>query len=463
MKQILLQFFILFAIIGGVFGFSNRAHAGTNENVAGWGWSSTIGWISLNCTDPNTCTPATNYGVNVDTTQNLNRGAISGFAWSPNIGWVSFNPSDTVSRCPTTAPAHIDLTTGVVTGWARAIAGNPSTGWDGCISLSGSNYGLTMNPTTGGLTGFAWGSTVVGWVSFNGLVTLSPNQPALSLTAAPTQLAIPGPTTLNWTSANVQTTSCSSSWAGAVAAIGTQVVTVNQTTTFTITCMGNNSVPISATATVTVTSTTALVLQANPMSVQSNNPHTDLSWTSPSQANYTSCNISASPVTSSWSGSLATNQVPNATNGYTHTRSNVTVPSGPNQSTTYTITCLNASNQSTQATAIVSVFPPTPTVSLSANPSLLPQTGGTTNLSWTATNVTSCAASANPSGWSGSKNINGGTESVGLTTTTMFTLTCQSPYSPPVVNAQATVYVAGSPLCSTCAPQAPPKPKFEEF
>jgi hypothetical protein len=459
MKKTLLKIFILAAVISGSFGISARAHAGTNDNVSGWGWSSTIGWISLNCTDPATC-GSVDYGVRVDTTQSTSTGNMSGYAWSPNIGWVSFNAADT-ANCPgTPCAAHIDLASGAVTGWAKALAGNPASGWDGWIHLGGS--GLVMNTGTGALTGYAWGSTVVGWVSFNGIVTLG--GPALSLTASQTTLATPGPVDLTWLSTNVQPSSCSAPWTTQTAANGTESgVQVSQTTTFSITCMGTNSAPITATVTVTVTSTTSLVLQANPMAVQSNNAITDLSWTSPSQTNFTSCTIHATPTTASWSGSLATSDVPNNTNGYTHQRSGVTVPSGSNSSTTYTITCLDAANQSTSATAIVTVFAPTPSVSLSANPSSLPQTGGSTDLSWTASNVSSCSASANPGGWSGSKSVSGGTETIPLTTTTMFTVTCQSPYSPSQVTASTTVYVAGSPLCSTCAPQAPPKPKFQEF
>ncbi|MEI6479170.1 MAG: hypothetical protein WCO18_02650, partial [bacterium] len=40
-------------------------------------------------------------------------------------------------------------------------------GWDGWISLSGSNYGVTYASTTGYFSGFAWGSDVLGWISFN--------------------------------------------------------------------------------------------------------------------------------------------------------------------------------------------------------------------------------------------------------------------------------------------------------
>lgn len=453
--------YIAILVLGSAAFFSAapRAHAGANDNVSGYGWSSTIGWISLNCTDPGTC-GTVDYGVKVDVSQTSTQGNMDGYAWSPYIGWVSFRASDT-GNCPQSpCQPHIDLATGAVSGWAKALAGSPSSGWDGWIRLGGS--GLAMNPATGALTGFAWGSAVVGWVNFNAIVELSPNQPVLSLTASQTQLATPDDVDLAWTSANVQPSSCSAPWTASTAANGLEPgVQVSQTTTFTITCVANNA-PISSSVTVTVASTTSLVLQANPMAVQSNNPFTDLSWTTPNQTEYAGCTRSASPTASGWGGPLPGALVPNSTNGYTHSLSNISVPTSQS-SVTYTLVCTDTSGNQTTATAVVTVFAPTPSVSLSANPASLPQGGGTSGLSWMAGNVDTCSASANPGGWSGSKNPSGGTDTISILTTTMYTITCQSSYSPPQVMASTTVYVAGTPLCSTCVAQPPPKPKFEEF
>ena len=49
---------------------------------------------------------------------------------------------------------------------ALASSHAQSGGWDGWISLSGSQYGVTYNSTTGKFAGYAWGSLNVGWVSF---------------------------------------------------------------------------------------------------------------------------------------------------------------------------------------------------------------------------------------------------------------------------------------------------------
>ncbi|HUO50311.1 MAG TPA: fibronectin type III domain-containing protein [Candidatus Paceibacterota bacterium] len=131
---------------------------GTGALLTGYFWSDTIGWIDANCYNTNSCT-TNNFGLFVD-----NSGNISGYGWSDNIGWVSAQPSD-VSGCPSSpCTPNINATTGVVSGWFRAIAAN-GNGWDGWISLSGSNYGPTFS--NGNFSGYSWGSDVVGWVDWS--------------------------------------------------------------------------------------------------------------------------------------------------------------------------------------------------------------------------------------------------------------------------------------------------------
>jgi len=187
---------------------------GECTNVFGWAWSENIGWISFNnknC-DPNgdgdpsdgpaecieagrdySTDPIPPYGVKVDETT----GEFSGYTWSENIGWISFNRTDTgdppAPPFDTTIGAIVKLdldgtTCGQkywVCGWARAISVCPALpcntldnegGWDGWIKLRGtatdsSPYGVILNPTTSEFEGFAWGSAVVGWISFNDLNT----------------------------------------------------------------------------------------------------------------------------------------------------------------------------------------------------------------------------------------------------------------------------------------------------
>lgn len=155
--------------------------------VSGWAWSSTIGWISLNSANPGS--GGGSYKVQVDDSGNL-----TGYGWSSNIGWVKFAAG---------RAANMNLTTGVVTGWARACAGasngkcGPSDrtdGWDGWISLSGPSYpsmkngscsffsdnctsGTFLDTTYRLINGFGWGDAVVGWLRFNASIAGLPPAP----------------------------------------------------------------------------------------------------------------------------------------------------------------------------------------------------------------------------------------------------------------------------------------------
>lgn len=162
-----------------------KTHHSSTDNVSGWGWSDNIGWIGFNCTD-NNCT-STNYGVNV----NWSTGYFSGYAWSDNIGWINFAPSGTYPAAGPSYSACVDLpdiTTepcnGIgsynVAGWVRVqmCITNPANcnGWEGWIKLGDSSRKwwteaagsqVKINPDTKEFEGWAWGSDVIGWISFN--------------------------------------------------------------------------------------------------------------------------------------------------------------------------------------------------------------------------------------------------------------------------------------------------------
>lgn len=148
-----------------VFFWAPKAQAAVTDNVWGWAWSDGIGWISLNnCDNPTLVSPnctGPDYGIKYDSAT----GNLTGYGWSDSIGWVQFGG---LSGFPARGSnANINLTTGAVTGWARAIAGAGRTdGWDGWISLSGTGYAPIFNISTGIGSGFAWGSNVVGWIDF---------------------------------------------------------------------------------------------------------------------------------------------------------------------------------------------------------------------------------------------------------------------------------------------------------
>jgi hypothetical protein len=165
---------------------------GSSFDLDGYLWSSTIGWVSLNCRTGSavggSVCGTSNYKVVVDSSS----GELSGYAWSNNIGWIRFGglgnypTEDGNTRLNAMMSGNYSSMT--LYGWARACAGtdsapgtcnNPQSGsWDGWISLRGTapDYGISTNRTrtTGAgiaSTSFAWGSTVVGWIGFD-LITL---------------------------------------------------------------------------------------------------------------------------------------------------------------------------------------------------------------------------------------------------------------------------------------------------
>src|SRR3989344_427419 len=200
---------IMFVVLTGIVIFVYRtnpdflkapkAESSTAQNVSGFAWSGGadanpgIGWISFNDTSDASAPPA--YGVNVDTAT----GDFSGTAWSEHIGWISFDR--TATNNPPLAPfnggvgaiAKVNTSTGVVTGWARAIsgceevpgvpvatcassnAGAAAGGWDGWIRLSGtatdgSPYGVSImnnGSFSNDVNAYAWGGDAVGWVDFS--------------------------------------------------------------------------------------------------------------------------------------------------------------------------------------------------------------------------------------------------------------------------------------------------------
>ncbi len=129
--------------------------------IAGYAWSDTIGWLSFNCSNHGTC-GTVDYSVTEDVSGNL-----TGYAWSENIGWVQFGGLTSIPSPPGTYGQNAQVVNGELRGWAKALSADDN-GWDGWISLS-SNTGITYGVTKSGTsyTGYAWGSDVVGWLSFN--------------------------------------------------------------------------------------------------------------------------------------------------------------------------------------------------------------------------------------------------------------------------------------------------------
>ena len=173
--------------------------AGSEHNVSGWAWSANIGWVSFNCTNKQLCSitnqycavdsdcpvsetcsrdtcSTVNYGVNIDTAT----GNFSGYAWSSNIGWISFqetNPPDSYAfnaNCSSTCNASNNCTA------CYKIADQKAYGWAKILTLGDNGWlkmndswanGVTINPTSSEFRGFAWNGNSdgsgIGWLSFS--------------------------------------------------------------------------------------------------------------------------------------------------------------------------------------------------------------------------------------------------------------------------------------------------------
>jgi len=186
MKKIFVRrfsFVVAVIFVAAFFAFVQTNHfakaQSSGSSLSGYAWSDNIGWISFSGTSPA-------YGVTEDGSGNL-----SGYAWSDSIGWIKFGglsgfPSGSGT---TNANAYID-SNNVLHGCARACAGtiksgdsvtNPTQigdcstmtsrqdGWDGWISLDGSNYGVNFASGNGqySQSAYTWGSDVIGWITFN--------------------------------------------------------------------------------------------------------------------------------------------------------------------------------------------------------------------------------------------------------------------------------------------------------
>ncbi|MEY4723155.1 MAG: hypothetical protein RLZZ324_668 [Candidatus Parcubacteria bacterium] len=167
------------------------ANAAATDDVWGWAWSGTIGWISMNCTDITGCA-ASNYGVNIaDHAGSPGVADVTGYAWSETMGWICFGTTCTGPTPEGGAPyAQYRQTNNGKTdqfwGWAQVIS-QGANGWlalncdkdVGADDCATSNYYVGFNQSTGvfnpgGLNDhWAWSGnsdgTGIGWVDMSGV------------------------------------------------------------------------------------------------------------------------------------------------------------------------------------------------------------------------------------------------------------------------------------------------------
>jgi hypothetical protein len=247
-------------------------------------------------------------------------------------------------------------------------------------------------------------------------VSVTQHAPAVTFAATPSTVASGSASILTWSATNATSCAASGAWSGAKGASGSQSTgAIKENETFGLTCTGPGG---SATQTATVSVMKAaptVTLSANPSTVKSGASST-LAWAS---ANATACSASGS-----WSGSES--------------------PSGSKSTasltatTTYTLTCTGTGGSASQSVTVT--VPSPPTISLSASPSSLAR-GGSSTLTWSASNATSCAASG---AWTGSLAATGSRATGALNTTTTYAISCTGAGGTTAQSAVVTVSTAAA-------------------
>jgi len=361
------------------FGLSGVVNSGASDNMSGFAWGaddtagdpSGMGWLSFNSIndhDPNAGgvqPSAQNYGVTVDNNKN-----IVGYAWSSNYGWIKFGGLSGFPSGPGTTFSNAKIVNGSVVGWARV-----------CSVLA--NTDCTLNALKPSTSTGGWD----GWISLNGTgydVTLNETTGAFS------GFAWGGPDVLGWVNFS-------------------QVL---------------KDAPI-----VPPPGGAILNFSTDSYTVYPPNYQTTLRWSSDTSLTECVASNNGSPVTSSWSGSVAN---PNSSKL-------VSVPENPTP-VKYDLRCFDGSVFiNAKSVSLTRGSLPEDVLFKNTKP-VLNNGVYTTKLSWTTKNIVpgSCVASG---GWSGTKTTTptgsqdgAGSES-GIVVpaiypaTTRYTFTCTGFYS----------------------------------
>ncbi len=256
--------------------------------------------------------------------------------------------------------------------------------------------------------------------------------PTASLSASPNPVAYGARSTLTWGSTNATSCTAGGPWSNASAPLGpgsglTDPLTTN--TTFTFQCIGSDgSISPLASVTITVACTGGCTSggcdngATNPPACSTFTPPTASLWATPPTID------TGQSSTLTWSSNAVSCVGVGFNTGYASS-DNVSV--SPSTTSSYQVTCYSGANgtgtPSPVRTATVTVLQPT--ASISASPTRV-QTGSTSTITWSATQVTSCAISGT-NGFSGSGLSNPiPAPTSTITGQTTFTITCQTNGSP---------------------------------
>ena len=223
--------------------------------------------------------------------------------------------------------------------------------------------------------------------------------PAVVLTANPASVPTGGTSRLTWSSTNATSCEASGGWSGSKPTSGSATTGPLATSTaYSLSCTGPSGTVVS-TVTITVAAPAeppTLALSATPTAVALDG-HASLAWTS---SGATSCTATGGP----WSGTKPV-------------QGSETV--GPlSSSAAFTLSCTGIGG--TKSLSVTVNVVAAPSLQLAAAPDSVPA-GGMSQLTWSATNATSCQASG---GWGGSKPSSGSATIGPLVTSTAYSLSC---------------------------------------
>jgi hypothetical protein len=353
-----------------------------------------------------------NFGHKTEVAQAQNTGVVSGWLWSDTIGWVSLNCTNIAGSCANASYAVTQNADGTWTGYGWA----DTVGWlqfgGGCpVGAAGNcNAEMDNNALKGWAKFISAGNGWDGWVSLS-----STND---------NDLSTPGVQTSPHTYGAVLSGTTAAGYAWGSDIVGWLVfsnVTVDTTPVSTI-------------------SASDCIIAAGASSCTNN-----VSWTTTGLANG-----SVTAITRNIGTPASFTPSPLTFGSITRTLEGV----GPVEFYLYNNAVLLAQDTGTASCAQGTSWNGTicqagaPSVSLNAAPGTV-ATGGSSVLSWTSSNVTSCTASASPANasWTGSKAVNSvyPHESTGsLFSTTTFTIVCTGALGSATDSATVTVSNIGS-------------------
>jgi hypothetical protein len=362
-------------------------------------------------------------------------------------GVANYSQNSTAPVQVTVAPAAPNLmltTTSVVLGqtttltWTSsgASACTASGAWTGSKAVSGS---VTVSATTQPNQTYSLACTGGGVTSTtsNAVLTVTaPPAPTVTVSIAPTSIALGQSATLTWSSTNAASCTADSGWTGSQATAGTLSVTPTNVGGFaySLTCVGPTG----------EVGNGAAALVVNAVVPPPGNPPSVIVSVSPASITL------GQSATVTWSTTSATSCVADsAWNGSQATSGSLSVTPGTAGGFAYSLTCTGTGGTGNGAAALIVNSPapapgPAPTVTISISPTTI-TLGQSATVTWSSTNATGCTAD---SAWTGSQLLSG-TLSVTPTATggLAYSLTCSGTGG--TANAAAALSVDAAPAATT--------------